>query len=131
MFLNPLLKAPTLPHRLRNVRNGQILAVSLIPAFDSKSRRSGLLRYETFADGSAMLIAPSNAVHTFFMRFPIDIVFADRKGLIVKTCAAVKPWRIAAAVRGSVVIELPAGTLARCETRTGDVLEIVTPVSSD
>jgi uncharacterized membrane protein (UPF0127 family) len=65
------------------------------------------------------------------MRFPIDIVFATRAGRIVKTCAAVKPWRIAAALRGSVVIELPAGTLARSDTRAGDSLVIVAAESSD
>src|SRR5687768_3126479 len=125
VFLSPLLKAPGQPHRLENVRNSRILATCLIPAFDSQSRRSGLLHYKTFDESSAMLIAPSNAVHTFFMRFPIDIAFATREGRIVKACAAVKPWRIAAALRGSVVIELPAGTLARCETRAGDSLAIV------
>lgn len=131
MFLSPLLKAPARPHRLENVRNRRILATCLIPAFDSHSRRSGLLHYKTFNESSAMLIAPSNAVHTFFMRFPIDIAFATRDGRIVKACAGVKPWRLAAAFGGSVVIELPAGTLSRCETRAGDLLVIVPAESSD
>lgn len=131
VLLRPLLKAPGQPHRLENVRNGRILATCLIPAFDSQSRRSGLLHYKTFDESSAMLIAPSNAVHTFFMRFPIDIAFATREGRLVKVCAAVKPWRIAAALGGSVVIELPAGTLSRCETRAGDSLVIVPTESSD
>ena len=129
MFLSPLLKAPTARHALANVRNQRVLATRLIPAFDSQTRRRGLLDYAALDESSAMLIAPSNAVHTFFMRFPIDIIFARRDGRIVKACADVKPWRIAAAVRGSVVIELPAGTLARCETRAGDSLAIVTDQS--
>jgi uncharacterized membrane protein (UPF0127 family) len=131
VFLRPLLKAPSQPHRLENVRNRRILATRLIPAFDSQSRRSGLLYYTTFDESSAMLIAPSNAVHTFFMRFPIDIAFTTRDGRIVKACTAVKPWRIAASFRGSIAIELPAGTLSRCETRAGDSLVILPAESSD
>ena len=72
-----------------------------------------------------MVIAPSNAIHTFFMRFPIDLAFVTRDGRIVKTCPSVKPWRVAAALRAYAVVELPAGTLARCETVPGDRLIVV------
>src|SRR5688572_31048506 len=112
---------------LRNTRNGRVLANRLIPAFDSESRRTGLLKHDSLPDGSAMVIAPTNAVHTFFMRFAIDIAFITRDGRVVKTCAAVKPWRIAAAWGGYGVIELPPGTLARSETIAGDLLAIGTP----
>jgi uncharacterized membrane protein (UPF0127 family) len=123
-FLRPLLRNTQSTHTLRNTRNGRELAHDLIAAFDSKTRRTGLLRHETFRDGSAMLIAPSNAVHTFFMRFPIDIAFVTRDGRIVKTYAALKPWRMAAAFSAYAVVELPPGTLARNETVAGDVLSI-------
>jgi uncharacterized membrane protein (UPF0127 family) len=126
-FLRPLLRDPRNEHTLRNTRNGRVLAHRLIPAFDSESRRTGLLKHEALPDGLAMVIAPTNAVHTFFMRFAIDIAFFARDGRVVKTCAAVKPWRIAAAWRGYGVIELPPGTLARCETGAGDVLVIGPP----
>ena len=109
---------------LKNAGNQRVLAHRLVTAFDSESRRSGLLGRETFGDGQAMIIAPSNAVHTFFMRFPIDIAFVTRAGRVVKTCHAVRPWRVAGAVRGYAAIELPAGTLAQCETVAGDILEV-------
>ena len=112
---------------LRNTRNGHVLANRLIPAFDSESRRTGLLKHEALPDGSAMVIAPTNAVHTFFMRFAIDIAFVTRDGRVVKTCPAVRPWRIAAAWKGYGVVELPAGRLARCETVAGDLLAIGPP----
>jgi uncharacterized membrane protein (UPF0127 family) len=130
-FLTPLLKDPALPHKLQNVRNGRVLAHRLLPAFDSKSRRDGLLGYESLAEGSAMLIAPSSAVHTFFMRFPIDMAFVTGGGRVLKTRAAVRPWRMAGALRAYVVIELPTGTLARCDTVRGDMLVIVPGDSSD
>ena len=123
-FLRALLRDPGTEHTLRNTRNGRVLATRLIPAFDSESRRTGLLKHEALPDGSAMVIAPTNAVHTFFMRFAIDIAFFGRDGRVVKTCAAVKPWRIAAAWGGYGVVELPAGTLAHHDTTAGDVLVI-------
>lgn len=125
-FVTPLLRRPGSSHTIRNERNGRVLADRVLPAFDSKSRRAGLLRYESLADGHAMVIAPSNAVHTFFMRFPIDLAFVTKGGQVVKACASVRPWRVAAALRAYAVIELPAGTLARCDTVPGDTLAIVT-----
>ena len=124
-FLLPLLQAPSSKLVLRNLRNQRRLADTLVEAFDSKTRRVGLLRHKTFPNGSAMLIAPTNAVHTFFMRFPIDIAFVTREGRVVKTCATLRPWRLAAARGAYAVVELPAGTLARCDTVAGDTLAIV------
>jgi len=123
-FLRPLLRDTRSNHTIHNTRNGRILADTLIVAFDSQTRRTGLLKHDSLDEGSAMVIAPTNAVHTFFMRFPIDIAFVNREGLVVKICAAVRPWRLAAALRAHAVIELPAGTLARNETIAGDILSI-------
>jgi uncharacterized membrane protein (UPF0127 family) len=111
---------------IRNERNGRVLADRIIPALDSKSRRTGLLGRDSLPVGHAMVIAPTNAVHTWFMRFPIDIAFVDRQGRVVKACHSVKPWRLAAAFRGYAVIELAAGSLARCDTISGDILSVVT-----
>lgn len=125
-FLSPLLRGDAAGNLLiRNLRNQRPLADHLIAAFDSKTRRTGLLNRDSFEHGSAMLIAPTNAVHTFFMRFAIDIAFVTREGKVVKACGSVRPWRIAGALRGFAVIELPAGTLARSDTVTGDILAIV------
>jgi uncharacterized protein len=103
----------------------------VLSALDSKSRRTGLLRHESLPDGEAMVIAPTNAIHTFFMRFAIDVVFVARDGRVVKACASVKPWRVAMALRAFAVVELPAGTLARSDTVPGDTLSIVPSQSSD
>jgi uncharacterized membrane protein (UPF0127 family) len=100
------------------------VAHQLIPAFDSAARRTGLLGRQELPEGHAMIIAPTNAIHTCFMRFPIDVAFLSREGRVVKTKAAVKPWRIAASWRGYAVVELPAGTLDRCGTLAGDTLTI-------
>jgi len=124
-FLAPLLRRPRVTHGIRNERTGRLLADHVLAAFDSKGRRAGLLQHASFPVGQAMVIAPTNAVHTCFMRFPIDLVFVSRDGRILKTCASVKPWRVAAALRAYAVVELPAGALARSDTVAGDRLSIV------
>ena len=124
-FFRPLLRESPAKQVIRNTRNGRVVAYDLVSAFDSSSRRVGLLRHLSFPQGAAMIIAPSNAVHTFFMRFPIDIAFITRDGTIVKVCRSVAPWRIAAAFRAYGVVELPAGTLEACDTNPGDVLAVV------
>ncbi len=125
-FLDPLLRRQPATLRIRNERNGRIVADQILKAFDSKTRRAGLLHRDAFPDGHAMVIAPTQAVHTWFMRFPIDLAFVDKGGLVVKICASVKPWRLAVAFRAYAVVELPAGALARCDTVVGDTLSIST-----
>ena len=100
------------------------LARSLIPAFDSPSRRRGLLGRDSLADGAALIIAPSSAVHTFRMQFPIDLIYARRDGRVLKVREAVPPNRMSGAWGAFAVIELPAGTIARVGLQTGDRLTI-------
>ena len=124
-FLTPLLREPAVARRLVNVRTGQVVARELLTAFDSTSRRKGLLGRDSLPEGSAMLIAPSNAVHTFFMRFPIDIAFVARDGRVLKVRHAVPARRMTAAIRAYAVAELPAGALQRADVRAGDSLALL------
>ena len=124
-FLRLLLAAPAAGFRLRNQRTGVVLADRLLPALDSASRKTGLLKHAGLGEGEAMIIAPSNAVHTWFMKFDLDLLFVGRDGRVVKTRAGVKPWRMSAALRAFAVIEMRAGTLAERDTRPGDLLELV------
>lgn len=124
-FLEPLLRATGVGHQLVNERTGSLVATDLEFASDSRARNRGLLGRSGIAAGSAMIIAPCNAIHTFFMRFPIDVVFADRRGDVVKLCRDVKPWRICAGLRGFAAIEMTAGSIDRCELQHGDRVKIV------
>lgn len=110
---------------LRNVRSGGVVASRVELATDSARRRRGLLGRDTFDHGSALVIAPCSAIHTFFMRFAIDVVFVARDGRVLKTYAAVPARRIAFSAGAFAVIELPAGTLARSEANRGDTLRLV------
>jgi uncharacterized membrane protein (UPF0127 family) len=91
-------------------------------AGDSASRRKGLLG-RTSIDDEALVLAPCSAVHTWFMRFPIDVLFVDRGGVVRKCVANVRPWRIAGAWRAFAAIELPAGTIARAGVARGSRIE--------
>ena len=110
---------------LWNERSGRPLATHLEGAFDSASRRRGLLGRDGLAEGSALIIAPCQAVHTFRMRFPIDIVFADRQGHVVHVRSHVVARRLAGAWRAFAVIELPAGAAQHADVQTGDRLIVV------
>jgi hypothetical protein len=125
-FLRPLLRKSDASLALMNLRTGRVLAHSLAGAFDSRTRRTGLLGRDRLERGHALIIAPTNAVHTFFMRFAIDVAFVQKDGRVVRAHHAVKPWRIAGAFRGYAAIELPAGTLADSGTVKGDQLIITT-----
>lgn len=123
-FLAPLLRRGDRVFHLVNMRNGAVVGEQVLTAFDSASRRQGLLGREGLPQGTLLIIAPSNAVHTFFMRFPIDIAFVSKDGRVLKIRQAVPARRIAAALRAHAVIEMPAGTLERTGTQPGDRLTI-------
>lgn len=121
-FLQPLLKKGHPEFVLRNTRTESVVATQLELTIDSESRRRGLLGRTGLAENAAMIIAPSNAVHTFFMQFTIDVVFADRQGKVVKLCRHLKPWRIGVGMRAFAAIELVGGSIDRCGITTGDRL---------
>jgi uncharacterized membrane protein (UPF0127 family) len=127
-FLSPLLRNGDAQWTLVQATTGQILADRLHAAFDSASRRSGLLREATWPAGSALVIAPCQAVHTIGMRFPIDVLFVDRDGCVVKTRGSLGPWRMAAAWRAFAAIELPAGSVKDL-VRAGDRVRLALAAS--
>ena len=129
-FLDPLLRKSSGDCALVNDRTGVVLADRLIAAFDSTARRRGLLQHGELPEGSAMIIAPSNAIHTFFMKFPIDVAFVGRDGVVRKIRSAVAPWRMSAALRAYAVIELRSGALVRANTLICDTLVIRPPDSA-
>lgn len=123
-FLSPLARNPAGTFQLVNERTGAVVANQLLAAFDSKTRRTGLLAHESMPAGAAMIIAPTNAIHTFFMKFPIDVLFVAKDGVVVKTRDGLRPWRMSAAWRAHAVIELPAGALQRSPVRVGDRVSV-------
>lgn len=109
---------------LRVAASGTALATRLELAADSASRRRGLLGRDALAPGTALIIAPCGGIHTFGMRFAIDVVFAARDGRVLKIARAVGPRRVAMCLRAFAAIELAAGEADRHGILVGDQLEI-------
>ena len=103
----------------------RVVAENLEPAFDSASRTRGLLGRDGLPAGTALIIAPSNAIHTFGMRFPIDVIYAARDGRIVKLRRRIVPWRVSAALGAFAVIEMAEGAIDRAELEVGEMLIVM------
>jgi uncharacterized protein len=103
------------------VRDDKVLATCEV-AGSARSRRKGLLGYETFE--GAILLRPARSVHTFGMRFALDVAFVDRDLEVIRV-VRMPPNRLCRPVwRARGVIEAEAGAFAAWELRTGDQLEL-------
>jgi len=89
----------------------------------SAKRRTGLLKHTGLAPGEGLWIVPCEGVHTFAMKFTIDVVFLNRKYKILKIRPNMVKRRIALSLLAHSVLELPAGTLEETGTQRGDQLE--------
>lgn len=124
-FLSAVAGAPPgTSFELADAETGRVLVPVLEVATESATRKKGLLGREGLPEDVGLVIAPTNAVHTFFMRFSIDIVFVSRAGAVLKVCEAVPAWRMAVAWRGYAVVELAAGGAARAGLATGGQVQV-------
>ena len=110
--------------RVTNQTRGRLLADRADVADTSAKRRTGLLNHKGLAPGEGLWIVPCEGVHTFAMKFPIDVVFLNRKRKILKIRPNMVRGRIALSLMAHSVLELPAGTLAQTGTERGDQLEL-------
>jgi uncharacterized protein len=121
-FAAPLLANPEASYVLENARTGEVLARSLEGAFARKDRNRGLLGRTSFEPGQGLLIAPCSSVHTWFMKFAIDVIFVASDGRVRKIARAVPAWRLAWGLGSFAVVELPAHVAST--TKPGDALRI-------
>jgi uncharacterized protein len=82
-------------------------------------RMRGLLGRDGLGPGEGMLLKRAPSIMTFFMRFPIDVVFIDKAQTIVKIAHSLGPWRITSARRAVAALELAAGTAAALDLEPG------------
>jgi uncharacterized membrane protein (UPF0127 family) len=106
-----------------NLTRNTVLASCLEVADCGAKRSKGLLGRESLQTGEGLWIIPCEAVHTFWMRFPIDLVYLDKKKRIRKLRGKVRPWRLSACLSAHSVLELPSGTIRETRTELGDTLE--------
>ena len=109
-----------------NLTRGTVLAQRAAIAETPGSRRRGLLGTDSLRDGEGLLILPCRQVHTFGMRYPIDIVFVDASWTVRRISHCVRPGRISAVVMSSrAVLELPAARAEETGTQKGDALDVL------
>jgi len=99
-----------------------VLADAAEVADTGKTRRKGLLKRGSLPQGEGLWITPCEAVHTIGMRFPIDVIFLDRKRKVLKIRENMGRGRLAVCLWAQSVLELPAGTIAGTGTAVGDQL---------
>jgi uncharacterized membrane protein (UPF0127 family) len=104
---------------------GQVICARCGVADTVPSRMRGLLGRRSLDAGEGLLLRPAAAVHTAFMRFPIDAVFLDREMRVLDIAPNLRPWRMAGRRRARAVIELSAGECARRGVQPGDRLAVV------
>jgi len=104
----------------RNASIGTVIADKVGVAASRTSRAVGLLTRSGLEPGEALWIVPSRGVHTWGMRFAIDVLALDEQGTVIDAVPNMGPWRMRLPRRGTAgVLELPAGTLAASNTGIG------------
>jgi uncharacterized membrane protein (UPF0127 family) len=88
------------------------------------SRMVGLLGRATLAEGDGLVLDPCSSIHTWFMRFPIDVAFVRPDGIVVRQVGRMAPFRLVWAAGAAFAIELPAGTLDAHGVREGHRLRL-------
>jgi uncharacterized membrane protein (UPF0127 family) len=102
---------------------GRIVAEHMRHAVSVRERMRGLRAHQRLAQGEALLLTPCKQVHTFGMRFPIDVVFCDPDWRVVLVARGMLPVRVGRLVgRARHAVELAAGAAA--DVRVGDHLRI-------
>ncbi|MDY6794040.1 MAG: DUF192 domain-containing protein [Actinomycetota bacterium] len=110
--------------KLVNLTRGSVLAETVAVAETPGSRRSGLLGTDSLPGSRGLLIVPCRHVHTFGMRYPIDLVFIDEAWKVKRVVHGIKPGRLSPVVLGSrAVLEIAAGRARDSGTGEGDLLD--------
>ena len=107
---------------MRNQTRNTVLAETAEVADTAAKRRTGLLKHKGLDPGQGLWIVPCEAVHSFGMKFAIDVVYIDRKKKVRKARVAMVPRRISGCLLAHSVLELPVGVIESSGTQPGDQL---------
>ena len=112
-----------LKFHVRNMTRGTLLGDSIDVADTSATRKTGLLKTPALETGHGLWIIPCEGIHTFFMKFALDVVYIDRKRCVRKVVRNLVPWRFSMCLPAHSVLELPVGVIDETGTGKGDQLE--------
>jgi uncharacterized membrane protein (UPF0127 family) len=109
----------------KNITRNSEVATRVRRADRPWSRLLGLLGRGSLARNEGLLLTPCTSIHTFFMRFAIDVLYLDRNHVVVKAVRTLRPFRLSACLRGAhSVLELPVGVIQASGTQAGDQLAL-------
>ncbi|WP_312468860.1 DUF192 domain-containing protein [Neobacillus sp.] len=87
------------------------------------TRLRGLMFRKDPIKNEGLLIIPCNAVHMFFMKFPIDVVLLNKQNEVVKVYHNLQPWRATKPVKAAYsTLELPAGSINQFGIHIGSII---------
>jgi len=105
---------------LKNANTGEILAIHLEFATTFRTRLKGLMGRRSLPEGTALVIQPCSAIHTFFMRFPIDVLFLNANLDVLAVIYNMPSCRFSQRVKSArMVVEFPGGTISKTKTMPG------------
>jgi uncharacterized protein len=100
--------------------DGRIVCERCVVADRAHRRMRGLMGRSRLSSGQGMVLRPAFAIHTHFMRFPIDVVFLDSDQVVIAIEKSLRPWRTASCRGAREVVELAAGECDRRGLEVGD-----------
>ncbi|MEZ4814717.1 MAG: DUF192 domain-containing protein [Bdellovibrionota bacterium] len=110
---------------IRILVNNKVFLKNAWKALSLGSKMKGLLGTKELKEGEGLLIPDCKQVHTYFMQYPIDVVFLDSKNKVIKL-QTLKPWKISPWIyKAKSVLELPAGYAKKNKLVSGDQLEVI------
>ena len=111
-------------YRVTIAGSGRQLLERAGAAVGFSERLRGLMFRKGLEPGEGLFLPDCRSVHTFFMRFPIDLVYLDRENQVVKVVHAIKPWRLSCCLRARSVLEMAAGRAQAAGLQAGDRLSL-------
>ena len=110
---------------IRNLTRKTMIADAVTCADTPFKRMAGLLGRKAFNAGEALVITPCQSVHMFFMKFSMDVIFVDRRGVVAGLCPCIQPFCLSPFfLKARSAIEVPAGTIGSSQTQIGDTIQI-------
>lgn len=111
--------------QVKNETRGTLVGDRIVVADKSLTRLFGLLPKKGLDAGEGLWITPSSGVHTFGMRFTIDVIGLDKNRRVIKLWPELAPWRVTSvSTKMSSVVELPAGVIRNSGVQVGDQISI-------
>ena len=111
-------------YKIINKENSQTLSAKAKVADSFLKRLRGLMFKKSIGEDEALIFYKAASIHTFFMRFPIDIIFLNKESKVIKICPNLKPWKMVFCLKSAITIEFQANKASINSLKIGDTLEI-------